>query len=203
MVEFGSTPSGSMTPDEFELLAQQTNNFAVDDDGCSIQDDGLVECNPPSFIKGKIKEKLAQIKENEIIDLTDITTPGYVVPQNLLIPKKTRNTKIYEEMVEELKEINPYLDENEKYIENQPKADLTPESINSNKISDDGDDIDISAYILSDTESKNKQTLWESINKDWEEKQKEKRQLEESGQIQPKKKRKKYVYIIYIIDTSC
>lgn len=46
--------------------------------------------------------------------------------------------------------------------------------------------------------------LWERNNKDWEEKQKEKRQLEDDGKLP--KKRKKYVFLyfyLFILESSC
>lgn len=295
MIEFSSTPCGSMTPEEFELLAQQTNDFAVDDVGYSLQDDGLVECNPPSFIKGKIKEKIKEeklksengsnnnpnnsnnnnnvngnslvTKDGCVIDLTDITTPGYVVPSNFVEKKRIKSNKVYDEMINEIKEMNTILKEeneikkdenendntliekqeqqsteldssenntntnnnnnndeitslsqneplittqpNDNEITTQPTQPTTqqqqqqPQQSLSQSITDDDDsdieDIDVSSYLLNDNECKEKQMLWERNNKDWEEKQKEKRQLEDDGKLPKKRKKYVYLFLLFII----
>ena len=51
---------GSLTFDEFNKLADQTNDFAVDERGEAVGDDGIMSSHPPSFVRNRLKEENSQ-----------------------------------------------------------------------------------------------------------------------------------------------
>lgn len=46
-----------MTIDEFNKLADQTNDFAVDERGEAVGDDGIMSSHPPSFVRNRLKDE--------------------------------------------------------------------------------------------------------------------------------------------------
>ena len=49
-----------LTFDEFNKLADQTNDFAVDERGEAVGDDGIMSSHPPAFIRNRLKEENSQ-----------------------------------------------------------------------------------------------------------------------------------------------
>lgn len=49
--------AGSLTIDEFNKLADQTNDFAVDERGEAVGDDGIMSSHPPSFVRNRLKDE--------------------------------------------------------------------------------------------------------------------------------------------------
>ena len=41
--------------DEFNKLADQTNDFAVDERGEAVGDDGIMSSHPPAFVRNRLK----------------------------------------------------------------------------------------------------------------------------------------------------
>ncbi|KAK8824438.1 hypothetical protein WA577_006835 [Blastocystis sp. JDR] len=57
LAEFESTAASSLTIDEFNKLADQTNDFAVDERGEAVGDDGIMSSHPPSFVRNRLKDE--------------------------------------------------------------------------------------------------------------------------------------------------
>lgn len=57
---------GSLTLDEFNKLADQTNDFAVDERGEAVGDDGIMSSHPPAFVRNRLKDEqeLQQLVES-------------------------------------------------------------------------------------------------------------------------------------------
>lgn len=51
---------GSLTFDEFNKLADQTNDFAVDERGEAVGDDGIMSSHPPAFVRNRLKDEKSQ-----------------------------------------------------------------------------------------------------------------------------------------------
>jgi hypothetical protein len=65
--------AGSLTVYEFNKLADQTHDFAVDERGEAIGDDGIMSAHPPSFVRNKLKEEEShQLLENGHVDAQEI-----------------------------------------------------------------------------------------------------------------------------------
>ena len=48
---------GSLTIEEFNKLADQTNDFAVDERGEAVGDDGIMSSHPPAFVRNRLKDE--------------------------------------------------------------------------------------------------------------------------------------------------
>ncbi|KNB43911.1 transcription factor IIIB [Blastocystis sp. subtype 4] len=57
LAEFESTAASSLTLDEFNKLADQTNDFAVDERGEAVGDDGIMSSHPPAFVRNRLKDE--------------------------------------------------------------------------------------------------------------------------------------------------
>lgn len=48
---------GSLTLEEFNKLADQTNDFAVDERGEAVGDDGIMSSHPPAYVRNRLKDR--------------------------------------------------------------------------------------------------------------------------------------------------
>ena len=51
---------GSLTFDEFNKLADQTNDFAVDERGEAVGEDGIMSAHPPAYVRNRLKDEKSQ-----------------------------------------------------------------------------------------------------------------------------------------------
>ena len=52
---------GSLTIDQFNYLADQTNDFAVNEKGEPVGEDGMMSAHPPSFVRNRLKDQQNQL----------------------------------------------------------------------------------------------------------------------------------------------
>ena len=52
---------GSLTIDQFNYLADQTNDFAVNEKGEPVGEDGMMSAHPPSFVRNRLKDQRSQL----------------------------------------------------------------------------------------------------------------------------------------------
>ncbi|KAK8804579.1 hypothetical protein WA588_004789 [Blastocystis sp. NMH] len=57
LAEFESTAASSLTLEEFNKLADQTNDFAVDERGEAVGDDGIMSSHPPAYVRNRLKDR--------------------------------------------------------------------------------------------------------------------------------------------------
>lgn len=53
----GDCDVGSLTLEEFNKLADQTNDFAVDERGEAVGDDGIMSSHPPAYVRNRLKDR--------------------------------------------------------------------------------------------------------------------------------------------------
>ena len=57
LAEFESTAASTLTLAEFNKLADQTNDFAVNEKGEAVGDDGIMSSHPPAFVRNRLKDR--------------------------------------------------------------------------------------------------------------------------------------------------
>lgn len=57
LAEFESTAASTLTLDEFNKLADETNDFAVNEKGEAVGDDGIMSSHPPAYVRNRLRDK--------------------------------------------------------------------------------------------------------------------------------------------------
>lgn len=84
-----------MTISEFNSLAELTNDFAVDESGISVGEDGIASSNPPSFVKNRMKEKLLiQDSSGVVLNSTQAPVVDRITGSVFETPSDIRNDAV-------------------------------------------------------------------------------------------------------------
>lgn len=191
LVEFEKTPSGDLTAEDFETV--------------DLED----ECDPPAFTQAKlqrVKEEPSESKENTPMKKEKVSQrlpedeegeDEEVIPEALNIEETDvhdaeEEAKAMETGIASQSQMEPLLSDTQitpvTTLQSENKEVITtipaynPHLIDLSPLEDD----EVLGCLHSAEEVKSKTELWDQLNRDFEEKQQERKRLEAEGLLQPK-----------------
>ena len=104
---------GSLTIDQFNYLADQTNDFAVNEKGEPVGEDGMMSAHPPSFVRNRLKDQQNQLLlessngdtshlEKVLIETGTIAPGSHLQRQKRVSPSSLLRQHDLEQMYQEL-----------------------------------------------------------------------------------------------------
>lgn len=104
---------GSLTIDQFNYLADQTNDFAVNEKGEPVGEDGMMSAHPPSFVRNRLKDQRNQLLlessngdtshlEKVLIETGTIAPGSHLQRQKRVSPSSLLRQHDLEQMYQEL-----------------------------------------------------------------------------------------------------
>ncbi|KAK8808222.1 hypothetical protein WA171_001443 [Blastocystis sp. BT1] len=219
LAEFESTAASSLTLDEFNKLADQTNDFAVDERGEAVGDDGIMSSHPPAFVRN----------QHSLVENGTITPGSHLQRQKKIsrtnLVKQQDLESLYRELEEEMKAVLYGKSQSASQAEQPPERAVTTmneldqtliepshEAEGESHKTEDREvvkegvtakeaevqqavagayDAEVEEMFLSEEEQKKKMELWEAANGDWIRQQEEKRKEKEARGAKMTKRKKK------------